>query len=81
MNFFWIAIDVPVSSDVMMPTFAPLEMHCSACESCFCGSFSALTIVALTPAFLKALANAGLSNCSHRTDDFVSGKRTHTEPV
>ena len=81
MNFFWIAIEVPVSSDVMMPTFAPLEMHCSACESCFCGSFSALTIVALTPAFLKAAAKAGLSNCSHRTEDFVSGKRTHTEPV
>ena len=74
-------MDVPVSSDVMMPTFEPAAMHCSACASCFCGSFSAFTIVAGTLAFLKALTNAGLSNCSHRTEDFVSGKRTHTEPV
>ena len=74
-------MDVPVSSDVMMPTLEPAAMHCSACASCFCGSFSAFTIVAGTLAFLKAFTNAGLSNCSHRTDDFVSGRRTHTEPV
>ena len=54
---------------------------CSAWASCFCGSLSAFTIVAGTLAFRKALTNAGLSNCSHRTDDFVSGRRTHTEPV
>src|SRR4249920_3622554 len=72
------AIDVPVSSDVMTPTLAPFEMHCSACARCFCGSLSAFVTDALTPAALRALVNAGLSNCSQRTEDLVSGSRTQT---
>ena len=30
------------------------------------------------PAFLKAAAKSGASNCTQRTDDFVSGSRTQT---
>ena len=65
----------------MTPTLAPFEMHCSACASCFCGSFSAFVTDALTPAALRALRNDGLSNCSQRTDDLVSGSRTQTSTV
>src|SRR4029079_11535045 len=72
------AIEVPVSSDVMMPTLAPLLMHCSAWASCFCGWLRAFTTAAVRPAFLNALMNAGLSNCCQRGDDVVSGSRTHT---
>src|SRR4029079_575838 len=72
------AIEVPVSSDVMMPTFAPSLMHCSAWASCFCCCPRAFTTDAVSLAFLKALMNAVLSNCSQRTDDAVSGSRTHT---
>jgi hypothetical protein len=42
------------------------------------GSLSALLIEAETPAFLKAAFISGASNCTQRTDDFVSGSRTHT---
>jgi hypothetical protein len=42
------------------------------------GSLRALLIDAVTPAFLNAAWNAGASNCTQRTDDFVSGSRTQT---
>jgi hypothetical protein len=37
-----------------------------------------LLIDAVTPAFAKAAFIAGASNCTHRTDDFVSGSSTQT---
>ena len=62
-----------------MTTFAPAARHACACAFCFCGSLRALLIDAVTPAFLKAaLAMSGASNCTQRTDDFVSGSRTQT---
>ena len=39
---------------------------------------SALLIEAVTPALAKAAFMAGASNCTQRTDDFVSGSRTQT---
>src|SRR5690242_5997257 len=59
----------------MIRTFAPSEMHWSACVFCFWGSPWALTTRAATPAFLKAFCRYGLSNCSQRTEVFVSGIR------
>src|SRR3954453_8032223 len=56
-------------------------MHACACAFCLSGSFKAFVIDALTPAFLKAAAMAGLSNCTQRTDDFVSGSRTETSTL
>ena len=61
-----------------MTTVAPAAMHACACAFCFSGSLSALLIDAVTPAFLKAPSCAGASNCTQRTDDFVSGSRTQT---
>ena len=61
-----------------MTTFAPDARQAWACAFCFVGSFSALLIDAVTPAFLKAALNAGASNCTQRTEDFVSGSRTQT---
>ena len=43
-------------------TFAPLVMQSSACERIFCGSPWAFTMLAVTPAFLKAAASSGASN-------------------
>src|SRR6266542_519906 len=62
----------------MIRTFAPSEMHWSACVFCFCGSPCAFTTRAGTPAALNALMSDGLSNCSHRTDVFVSGIKPQT---
>src|SRR4051794_12845661 len=62
----------------MMRTFAPSAMHWSAWVFCFCGSPCALTTRAEMCADLNALISAGLSNCSHRTDVFVSGMSPHT---
>src|SRR5436309_4417721 len=61
----------------MIRTLAPSAMHWSACDFCFCGSFCAFTTRAGMPAALNALSRYGLSNCSQRTDDFVSGIRPH----
>src|SRR2546423_12726277 len=61
----------------MIRTLAPSEMHWSACVFCFCGSPWALTTLAETPAALKALIRYGLSNCSQRTEVFVSGISPH----
>src|SRR5579872_3612256 len=61
-----------------MTTFAPAARHACACAFCFCGSFSAFVIDAVTPAALNAFAKSGASNCTQRTDDFVSGSRTQT---
>src|SRR3954451_16349836 len=72
---FSIAAAEPESIGAMMRTFAPSAMHWSACVFCFCGSPCALTTRAETPAALNALISDGLSNCSHRTDVFVSGIR------
>src|SRR4051812_15894064 len=68
----------PESIGAMIRTLAPSEMHWSACVFCFCGSPCALTTRAEMWAVLNALISAGLSNCSHRTDVFVSGMRPHT---
>ncbi len=78
MNSFSIDDAEPLSSAVSTTTFAPAARHACACAFCFCGSFSALLIDAVTPAFLNALAKAGASNCTQRTEDFVSGSRTQT---
>src|SRR3954467_3889831 len=68
----------PESIGAMIRTLAPSEMHWSACVFCFCGSPCALTTRAEMWAALNDLISAGLSNCSHRTDVFVSGMRPHT---
>src|SRR5262245_21422219 len=59
-------------------TFAPAARHASACATIFVGSFSALFIEYVTPAFLSAAPMYFGSNCTQRTDDFVSGSRTQT---
>ncbi len=51
---FSIAAAEPESIGAMMITFAPSAMHWSACVFCFCGSPSALTTRADTPAALNA---------------------------
>ena len=61
-----------------MTTVAPAAMQACACAFCLSGSLRALLIEAVTPAFLKAAFIAGASNCTQRTDDFVSGSSTHT---
>src|SRR5579862_12651 len=61
-----------------MTTFAPAARHACACAFCFCGSFSALVIEAVTPAALNAFAKSGASKSTQRTDDLVSGSRTQT---
>src|SRR5919201_594557 len=63
---------------VTTATFAPAARQASACATIFCGSFSAFVIEYVTPAFFSALAKSGASNCTQRTDDFVSGSRTQT---
>src|SRR3954447_17084220 len=68
----------PLSREVSTTTVAPAARHAWACAFCFCGSFSALLIEYVTPAALRALAKSGASNCTQRTDDFVSGSRTQT---
>src|SRR5581483_3149673 len=70
---FSIAAAEPESIGAMMSTFAPSEMHWSACVFCFWGSPWAFTTRAEMPAALNALIRYGLSNCSQRTDVFVSG--------
>src|SRR6478735_4567018 len=75
---FSIAAAEPESIGAMIRTLAPSAMHWSACVFCFCGSPCALTTRAEMPAALKDLISAGLSNCSHRTEVFVSGMRPHT---
>ena len=61
-----------------MTTVAPAAMQACACAFCLSGSLRALLIDAVTPAFLKAAFMSGASNCTQRTDDFVSGSRTQT---
>src|SRR5579864_6767376 len=68
----------PLSSAVSTTTLAPAARHACACAFCFCGSFNAFVIEYVTPAALSALAKSGASNCTQRTDDFVSGNRTQT---
>src|SRR4051812_10442463 len=75
---FSIVSEEPASSETRMTTLAPLPMHCSAWDTCFCASPLALSITYDTPAFLNAETKAGRSCVSHRTDDFGSGSRTHT---
>src|SRR5262249_22651019 len=38
----------------------------------------AFVIMYVTPAFERAFLKAGASNCTQRTEDFVSGSRTQT---
>ncbi len=61
-----------------MTTLRPAAMHCSACAICFCGSLSALLIESGDAGLLEGAFIAGASNCTQRTDDFVSGSRTQT---
>src|SRR5689334_6964466 len=61
-----------------MTTEAPAAIQACACDFCFNGSLSAFVIMYVTPAFLSAFAMSGASNCTQRTDDFVSGSRTQT---
>src|SRR5437899_411951 len=63
---------------VITAIFAPRDRHESACDTIFCGSFNAFVIEAVRWAFFRALAQSGASNCTQRTDDFVSGSRTQT---
>src|SRR4051812_33348879 len=64
-----------------MTTFAPAAMQACACAFCLSGSLRALLIDAGTPAFANAAFMAGASNCTQRTDDFVSGSRTQTSTL
>ena len=64
-----------------MTTFAPAAMQAWPAPSASGGSLRAFVIDALTPAALNAEAMAGLSNCTQRTDDFVSGSRTQTSTL
>src|SRR5579864_5539125 len=77
-NSFSIDAAEPLSSAVSTTTLAPAARHACACAFCFSGSLRAFVIEYVTPAALRALAKSGASNCTHRTDDFVSGRRTHT---
>src|SRR4051794_39286315 len=61
-----------------MTTFAPAARQACACAFCFSGSLRALLIEALTPALANAALKSGASNCTQRTDDFVSGSKTQT---
>src|SRR5215211_5490131 len=70
---FSIAAADPESIGAMIRTLAPSATHWSACVFCFCGSPCAFTTRAATPAALNAFCSAGRSNCSQRTDVFVSG--------
>src|SRR3954453_5323408 len=70
----------PGSRSTSRSTFAPFVIACSACVRCVPGSPWAFTIVASTPAALNASPRYFLSNCSQRTDDFVSGSSTATLP-
>ncbi len=78
MKSFSIDAAEPLSSAVSTTTLAPAARHAWACAFCFCGSLSALVIEYVTPAAFRALAKSGASNCTQRTDDFVSGSRTQT---
>src|SRR3954452_21690763 len=80
-NSFSIEAAEPLSRAVSMTTFAPAARHAVACAFCFSGSFRALLIDALTPAFANAAFMAGASNCTQRTDDFVSGSSTQTSTL
>src|SRR3954453_21001675 len=78
--FAAIAAPEPESRLTSSSTFAPLVIACSACCCCVALSPSAFSIVASTPAALKASARNGRSTVSQRTDDFESGSRTATLP-
>src|SRR6516164_8687845 len=76
-----IAAPLPGSRSTSMITLAPLVIACSACVFWVDGSPWALTIVCEMPAAVSAWSRYGRSNCSHRTDDCVSGRRTATSAL
>src|SRR4051812_10194821 len=76
-----IAEPEPASRSTSSSTFAPFVIACSAWVRCAAGSPSALTMVASTPAFLKASPRYLRSWVSQRTDDLESGSRTATFPA
>src|SRR5690242_4311183 len=76
-----IALPLPGSRSTSRITLAPLVSACSAWVRCWPGSPWALTIVCLTPAAVKAWSRYLRSNCSHRTEDCVSGRSTATLPL
>ena len=70
----------PESRLTSRSTFAPLVMLCSACCCCVDLSPSAFSMMAFTPAALKAFLSSGRSTVSQRTDDLESGSSTPTVP-
>src|SRR4051812_5201156 len=76
-----IAEPEPASRSTSGSTFAPFVIACSAWVRCAAGSPSALTMVASTPAFLKASPRYLRSWVSQRTDDLESRSRTATLPA
>src|SRR6187549_4031115 len=76
--FASMAAPEPESRFTSRSTFAPFVISCSACCCCVDLSPWALSIVASTPAALKACWSSGRSKDSQRTDDCVSGSSTPT---
>src|SRR5919204_7027024 len=76
-----IDLPLPGSRSTSRITLAPLVSACSACVRCVPGSPWALTIVCLMPADVNAWSRYLRSNCSHRTDDCVSGSSTAMLPL
>ena len=62
-----------------MTTFAPAARHAAACAFCFCASFSALVIEAVTPAFLNAAAIAANDNLAGAVVAQLKAK--HLKPI
>src|SRR3954469_10422261 len=76
--FFSIAAPEPESRSTSSSTFAPFVMACSAWVCCVEALPCALTMLYVSPAFLKAFARNGRSAVSQRVDDCVSGRSTAT---
>src|SRR3981081_1783282 len=71
----------PGSRSTSRRIFSPLVIACSAWVRCVDGSPWALTIVCDRPAAVNAASRYLRSNCSHRTDDWVSGSSTAMTPL
>src|SRR4051794_30229806 len=70
----------PGSRSTRRMTFAPLVIACSAWVRWVAGSPWAFVIVWSIPAAVNAWFRYLRSNCSQRTDDFVSGRSTAPLP-
>src|SRR5262249_45717832 len=58
-------------------TFAPFVMHWSACDRCVVAEPRAFRMLFEIPSLLNAAPSSGRSKSSYRTDDVLSGSRTH----